>query len=62
MEYIYNDYDDTIYKVKMNQEQFNRNGLCYYMEETSVSGEVTVTPMISDTYVGFAIEVEIAND
>ena len=32
------------------------------MEETSVSGEVTVTPMISDTDVGFAIEVEIAND
>ena len=62
MEYIYNDYDDTIYKVKMNQEQFNRNGLCYYMEVTSVSGEVTVTPMISDTDVGFAIEVEIAND
>ena len=62
MEYIYNDYDDTIYKVKMNQEQFYRNGLCYYMEETSVSGEVTVTPMISDTDVGFAIEVEIAND
>ena len=29
MEYIYNDYDDTIYKVKMNQEQFNRYGLCY---------------------------------
>ena len=62
MEYIYNDYDDTIYKVKMNQEQFNRNGLCYYMEETSVSVEVTVTQMISDTDVGFAIEVEIAND
>ena len=62
MEYIYNDYDDTIYKVKMNQDQFNRNGLCYYMEDTSVSGEVTVTPMISDNDVGFAIEVEIAND
>ena len=59
MEYIYNDYDDTIYKVKMNQEQLNRNGLCYYMEETSVSGEVTVKPMMSDTDVGFAIEVEI---
>ena len=43
----------------MNQEQFDRNGLCYYMEETSVSGEVTVTPMMSDTDVGFAIEVEI---
>ena len=60
MQYIYDDNDDTIYKVKMNQEQFDRNGLCYYMEETSVSGEVTVTPMMSDTDVGFAIEVEIA--
>ena len=59
MKYIYNDYDDTIYKVKMNQEQFDRNGLCYYMEETTVSGEVTVQPMMSDTDVGFAIEVEI---
>ena len=59
MEYIYNDYDDTIYKVKMNQEQVNRNALSYYMAETSVSGEVTVTPMMSDTDVGFAIEVEI---
>ena len=60
MQYIYNDYDDTIYKVNMTQEQFDRNGLCYYMEETTVSGEVTVTPMMSDTDVGFAIEVEIS--
>jgi hypothetical protein len=60
MKYIYNDYDDTIYKVKMSQAQFNASRLCYYMEETSVSGEVTVTPMMSDTDVGFAIEVEIA--
>tara|TARA_R100000655_G_scaffold99002_1_gene142598 strand:- start:609 stop:791 length:183 start_codon:yes stop_codon:yes gene_type:complete len=59
MKYIYNDYDDTIYKVKMSQVQFNASRLCYYMEETSVSGEVTVTPMMSDTDVGFAIEVEI---
>ena len=59
MQYIYDDNDDTIYKVKMSQSQFNASRLCYYMEETSVSGEVTVTPMMSDTDVGFAIEVEI---
>ena len=59
MKYIYNDYDDTIYKVKMSQVQFNASRLCYYMEETTVSGEVTVTSMMSDTEVGFAIEVEI---
>ena len=59
MQYIYDDFDDTIYKVTMSQEQFDRSGFCYYMEETTVSGEVTVTPMMSDTDVGFAIEVEI---
>ena len=60
MQYIYDDFDDTIYKVKMTQQEFDRNRLTYYMEETSVSGEVSVTPMVSDTDVGFAIEVEIA--
>ena len=59
MQYIYDDNDDTIYKVKMSQEQLNASRLCYYMEETSVSCEVTVTPIMSDTDVGFAIEVEI---
>jgi len=59
MKYIYNDYDDTIYKVTMTQQEFNRNRFTYYMEETEVSGEVSVTPMVSDTDVGFALEVEI---
>ena len=60
MQYIYDDFDDTIYKVKMTQQEFDRNRFTYYMEETSVSGDVSVTPMVSDTDVGFAIEVEIA--
>ena len=54
MQYIYDDNDDTIYKVKMNQEQFDRNGpVLLYGRETSVFWwEVTVTPMMSDIGVG----------
>ena len=32
MQYFYDDNDDTIYKVKMSQAQFNASRLCYYLK------------------------------